>query len=132
MRGWGIGLGLALAAAPAVAQFATPTVCTGTMAFLVEDGGSGTYQLDMVFDGAAYTIRARNPDNDETTEDTGTCADYLATGCRHGFPPAEGGEAGYYDFRLEARGAEGYFYTETWSDGFSGEAMLDCRPAERP
>jgi hypothetical protein len=96
------------------------------MRFYNDDGSFETYALRFAFEGPRYRIEATSESGEvEPTDDRGPCASYLGAGCRHSYPDGAGGE-GFYDFRLEPRGGQRYFYAETWPDGTSGTALLTC------
>jgi hypothetical protein len=119
----------ALWGSAADAGFDAPTVCTGMLNFFNSDGSFETYALRLEFAGDSYLIRAMNFRSREVTEDTGRCDLYLDGGCRHVFPPAGDFEGDHYVFGLETRDDGRYLYVETWADGFSGQTVVDCRPA---
>lgn len=118
----------ALYGSAAVAAFDSQTLCEGSMRFYNEDGTFETYALRFEFEGPRYRIQATSESGDvEPTDDRGQCASYLGEGCRFSYQTDDGGE-GYYDFSLSPRGGETYLYTETWSDGSPGTALVTCKP----
>ncbi|MEN9060065.1 hypothetical protein [Ponticoccus litoralis] len=120
---------MTLCGTAALAGFDAPTLCTGSMRFYNEDGTHETYALRFAFEGPRYRIQATGESGEiEPTDDRGQCADYLDAGCRHAFAMDDGG-TDHYDFSLSARGEGRYLYSETWADGFSGSALVDCAEA---
>lgn len=113
----------------ALAAFDTLTLCEGSMRFYNEDGTFETYALNFEFEGPRYRLQAASESgNVEPTDDRGQCADYLGEGCRFSYDTNDGGE-GYFDFSLAPRGGDSYLYSETWSDGSPGTALMTCTPA---
>ncbi|ETA51013.1 hypothetical protein [Ponticoccus alexandrii] len=118
---------MALCGTAGLAGFDTLTQCSGTMRFYNEDGTHETYALRFEFEGPRYRIQATSESGEiEPTDDRGQCADYLDAGCRHAFATDS---EDHYDFSLSPRGDGKYLYSETWADGFSGNALIDCAEA---
>lgn len=112
----------------ALAQFDAPMLCTGPMRFYNADGSFSTYSIRITLDGPVYRIQATDEADGESIDDRGTCGDYLDGACRHRVSDAGEEPEMYYDFSLAARGGDRYLYSEHWSDGFSGNTLLTCRP----
>ncbi|MFL4470951.1 hypothetical protein ACERZ8_14075 [Tateyamaria armeniaca] len=118
---------LLFAVQAAQARFASPTTCTGQMAFANDDGTSEAYALDLRLSSDGYLITSTNIQTGEVTRDAGDCTRYISGTCRHRIVVDGAPTGDYYSFALQPVTDVSFSYTETWKDGSVGRTVLTCR-----